>query len=317
MFGGIKMIEIKNLTKTFKDKISVNQLSLIIHPGVVTGFLGPNGAGKSTTMKMILGLTNPSEGSVTIDGQSYKDLKQPISKVGALINGDAVNPKLTAKQHLELIAAASGIPEKQTEKMLIETGLENVKHKQVNTFSLGMKQRLGIATALLGNPETVILDEPFNGLDVDGIHWLRELTKKLAQNGKAVLISSHLMSEMQMIADRMIILAQGNLIADMTVAELAETSLGAYVKVRCENNEELISLLTEKGADIKQNKNKELHVHHLEMKQIGLLAKEKNLALYELTKVQPSLEELFVELTEGKMDYVSTGTTPVEGRELK
>ncbi|GEN88275.1 ABC transporter ATP-binding protein [Oceanobacillus sojae] len=311
------MIEIKNLTKTFKDKISVNQLSLIIHPGVVTGFLGPNGAGKSTTMKMILGLTNPSEGSVTIDGQSYKDLKQPISKVGALINGDAVNPKLTAKQHLELIAAASGIPEKQTEKMLIETGLENVKHKQVNTFSLGMKQRLGIATALLGNPETVILDEPFNGLDVDGIHWLRELTKKLAQNGKAVLISSHLMSEMQMIADRMIILAQGNLIADMTVAELAETSLGAYVKVRCENNEELISLLTEKGADIKQNKNKELHVHHLEMKQIGLLAKEKNLALYELTKVQPSLEELFVELTEGKMDYVSTGTTPVEGRELK
>ncbi|MEK4299999.1 ATP-binding cassette domain-containing protein [Oceanobacillus sp. FSL W8-0428] len=311
------MIEIKNLTKTFKDKISVNQLSLVIHPGVVTGFLGPNGAGKSTTMKMILGLTNPSEGSVTIDGQSYKDLKQPISKVGALINGDAVNPKLTAKQHLELIAAASGIPEKQTEKMLIETGLENVKHKQVNTFSLGMKQRLGIATALLGNPETVILDEPFNGLDVDGIHWLRELTKKLAQNGKAVLISSHLMSEMQMIADRMIILAQGNLIADMTVAELAETSLGAYVKVRCENNEELISLLTEKGADIKQNKNKELHVHHLEMKQIGLLAKEKNLALYELTKVQPSLEELFVELTEGKMDYVSTGTTPVEGRELK
>lgn len=311
------MIEIKNLTKTFKDKISVNQLSLVIHPGVVTGFLGPNGAGKSTTMKMILGLTNPSEGSVTIDGQSYKDLKQPISKVGALINGDAVNPKLTAKQHLELIAAASGIPEKQTEKMLIETGLENVKHKQVNTFSLGMKQRLGIATALLGNPETVILDEPFNGLDVDGIHWLRELTKKLAQNGKAVLISSHLMSEMQMIADRMIILAQGNLIADMTVAELAETSLGAYVKVRCENNEELISLLTEKGADIKQNKNKELHVHHLEMKQIGLLAKEKNLALYELTKVQPSLEELFVELTEGKMDYVSTSTTPVEGRELK
>ncbi|WP_077604440.1 ABC transporter ATP-binding protein [Oceanobacillus sojae] len=311
------MIEMKNLTKTFKGKISVNQLSLVIHPGAVTGFLGPNGAGKSTTMKMILGLMNPSEGSVTIDGQSYKELKQPISKVGALINGNAVNPQLTAKQHLELIAAASGIPKKQAEKMLRTTGLENVRHKQVHTFSLGMKQRLGIATALLGNPETVILDEPFNGLDVDGIHWLRELTKKLAQDGKAVLISSHLMSEMQMIADRMIILAQGNLIADMTVTELAEKSLGSYVKVSCENNEELISLLTEKGADIKQSKNEELHVHHLEMKQIGLLAKEKNLALYELTKIQPSLEQLFVELTEDKMDYVSAGTPPGKGRKLK
>src|SRR5690625_3507489 len=150
------MIEMKNLTKTFKDNISVNQLSLVIQPGVVTGFLGPNGAGKSTTMKMILGLMNPSGGSVTIDGQTYKDLKLPISKVGALINGDAVNPKLTAKQHLEIIASASGISKKKIDNMLMETGLENVKDKPIGTFSLGMKQRLGIATALLGDPERVM-----------------------------------------------------------------------------------------------------------------------------------------------------------------
>ncbi|MDM8101247.1 MULTISPECIES: ABC transporter ATP-binding protein [Oceanobacillus] len=309
------MIEMKHLTKTFKDNISVNQLSLVIQPGVVTGFLGPNGAGKSTTMKMILGLMNPSRGSVTIDGQAYKDLKLPISKVGALINGDAVNPKLTAKQHLEILASASGISKKRVDSMLMETGLENVKDKPIGTFSLGMKQRLGIAAALLGDPETVILDEPFNGLDVDGIHWLRKLAKKLAREGKAVLVSSHLMSEMQMIADRMIILAQGKLIADMTIDELAQNSLGSFVKVKCEDNHKLQRLLAAKGAEVKQVKNDVLQVYQLDIKQIGLTAKEGQLALYELTKVQPSLEQLFVELTEGKADYVSTDNLMAEGRE--
>ncbi|GAA0348428.1 ATP-binding cassette domain-containing protein [Oceanobacillus oncorhynchi subsp. oncorhynchi] len=309
------MIEMKHLTKTFKDKISVNQLSLVIQPGVVTGFLGPNGAGKSTTMKMILGLMNPSRGSVTIDGKAYKDLKLPISKVGALIHGDAVNPKLTAKQHLEILASASGISKKRIDSMLMETGLENVKDKPIGTFSLGMKQRLGIAAALLGDPETVILDEPFNGLDVDGIHWLRQLAKRLAREGKAVLVSSHLMSEMQMIADRMIILAQGKLIADMTIDELAQNSLGSFVKVSCEDNHTLQRLLTAKGAEVKQVKNDALQVYQLDIKQIGLTAKEGQLALYELTKVQPSLEQLFVELTEGKADYVSTDKLMTEGRE--
>ncbi|GIO19707.1 ABC transporter ATP-binding protein [Oceanobacillus oncorhynchi subsp. incaldanensis] len=308
------MIEMKHLTKTFKGNISVNQLSLVIQPGVVTGFLGPNGAGKSTTMKMILGLMNPSGGSVTIDGKAYKDLKLPISKVGALIHGDAVNPKLTARQHLEIIASASGISKKRINSMLMETGLENVKDKPIGTFSLGMKQRLGIAAALLGDPETVILDEPFNGLDVDGIHWLRQLAKRLAREGKAVLVSSHLMSEMQMIADRMIILAQGKLIADMTIDELAENSLGSFVKVSCEDNHTLQRLLAAKGAEVKQVKNDALQVYQLDIKQIGLTAKEGQLALYELTKVQPSLEQLFVELTEGKADYVSIDNLMAEGR---
>ncbi|MFD1066340.1 ABC transporter ATP-binding protein [Oceanobacillus locisalsi] len=309
------MIEMNHLTKIFKGTISVNQLSLTIQPGVVTGFLGPNGAGKSTTMKMILGCMHPSEGSVTIDGQNYKNLKRPVSKVGAFIHADAVNPKLTAKQHLEIIAAASGISGKQIQTMLAETGLENVTDKPIGTFSLGMKQRLGIATALLGDPETVILDEPFNGLDVDGIHWLRALTKRLAREGKAVLVSSHLMSEMQMIADRMIILAQGNLIADMAIDELAQNSLGSFVKVSCEDNDKLQVFLTKKGAEVKQAENGELHVYQLGKEQIGMTAKEAQLALYELTKVQPSLEDLFVELTEGKADYVSTDNLLTKGRE--
>jgi len=307
------MIEIKNLTKKFRDKIAVDNLSLIVRPGVVTGFLGPNGAGKSTTLKMIIGLINPTQGEVKIDGKNYKDLIRPISKIGALIDGDAVNPKFTAKQHLELIATASGISIGRVEEMLKMVGLEKVKNKQIGEFSLGMKQRLGIATALLGDPKTVILDEPFNGLDVDGIHWLRGLTKELAEQGKSVLVSSHLMSEIQAIAERIVVLAQGKLIADMTIEEMTNKSLSTYVKVNSENNRKFKSLLEKEGALIQSMNDEELHVHKLDMKQIGIIARNNNLAIYELTKIQPSLEELFIELTEGKADYVSN----VESKERK
>src|SRR5690554_2947050 len=307
------MFEIKNLTKKFRDKIAVDNLSLIVRPGVVTGFLGPNGAGKSTTLKMIIGLINPTQGEVKIDGKNYKDLIRPISKIGALIDGDAVNPKFTAKQHLELIATASGISIGRVEEMLKMVGLEKVKNKQIGEFSLGMKQRLGIATALLGDPKTVILDEPFNGLDVDGIHWLRGLTKELAEQGKAVLVSSHLMSEIQAIAERIVVLAQGKLIADMTMEEMINKSLSTYMKVNSENNRKFKSLLEKEGALIQSMNDEELHVHKLDMKQIGIIARNNNLAIYELTKIQPSLEELFIELTEGKADYVSN----VESKERK
>ena len=307
------MIEIKNLTKKFRDKIAVDNLSLIVRPGVVTGFLGPNGAGKSTTLKMIIGLINPTQGEVKIDGKNYKDLIRPISKIGALIDGDAVNPKFAAKQHLKLIATASGISIGRVEEMLKMVGLEKVKNKQIGEFSLGMKQRLGIATALLGDPKTVILDEPFNGLDVDGIHWLRGLTKELAEQGKAVLVSSHLMSEIQAIAERIVVLAQGKLIADMTMEEMTNKSLSTYVKINSENNRKFKSLLEKEGALIQSMNDEELHVHKLDMKQIGIIARNNNLAIYELTKIQPSLEELFIELTEGKADYVSN----VESKERK
>ncbi|MGI5912881.1 MAG: ABC transporter ATP-binding protein [Syntrophomonadaceae bacterium] len=307
------MIEIRNLTKTYRDKIAVNNLSITIRPGVVTGFLGPNGAGKSTTMKMILGLINPTQGVVKIDGKNYRDFNRPISKIGALIDGNSVNPKFTAKQHLELIATISGISMERVEEVLKMVGLLEVKNKTIGEFSLGMKQRLGIATALVGDPQTLILDEPFNGLDVDGIHWLRELTKELADQGKAVLVSSHLMSEIQAIAERIIVLAQGKLIADMTIEEMTNKSLNAYVKVNSENNKQLKSLLEKDGALIQFVSDEELHVHKMDMKQTGIIAMKNNIAIFELKKVQPSLEELFIELTEGKVDFISN----VESKEGK
>lgn len=244
--GTENMIELKNLTKSYKDKVAVDDLSFNIKSGVVTGFLGPNGAGKSTTMRMILSLVKPSRGEVIIDGKHYMDLNYPILKIGALIDADAINPKLTAFQHLKLIATASEISSNQVIEMLEKTGLEKVMNKQIGEFSLGMKQRLGIAAALLGNPETIILDEPFNGLDLDGIKWLRNLIKDLAKEGKAVLVSSHLMSEVEAVAERIIVLAQGKLIADMSVEEISKKSFGGYLRIKSENNSKLEDLLKKK-----------------------------------------------------------------------
>lgn len=299
------MIEIKSLTKVYKDKVAVDNLSFDIKPGIVTGFLGPNGAGKSTTMRMILNLVKPSKGEVIIDGKHYIDLNQPISKIGALIDADALNPKLTALQHLRLMTTASGIPSSRIIEMLEKTGLEKVKDKQIEEYSLGMKQRLGIAAALLGNPETVMLDEPFNGLDVDGIKWLRSLAKNLAEEGKAVLVSSHLMSEVQAIAERIIVLAQGKLLADMSVEEISKKSYSGYLKIKSENNSKLEDLLKKNGAYISKGEEGSLQVRNVESEKIGIIAKENYIAIFELTRVQPSLEELFIELTEGKVDYKS------------
>jgi ABC-2 type transport system ATP-binding protein len=299
------MIKLKNLTKVYKDKYAVNNLSFDIKPGVVTGFLGPNGAGKSTTMRMILNLVKPTKGEVIIDGKRYIDLSQPILKIGALIDADALNPKMTAFQHLQLITIASGIPSKRVFEMLEKTGLEKVKNKQIGEYSLGMKQRLGIAVALLGNPETIILDEPFNGLDVDGIKWLRNMVKGLAKEGKAVLISSHLMSEVQAIAERIIVLAQGKLIADMSVDEISKKSYSGYLRIRSENNSKLIDVLIKTGAYIDKAEDDSLKVKNIEIEKVGILAKENYIALFELTKVQPSLEQFFTELTKDKVDYIS------------
>ena len=299
------MIELKSLTKVYKDKVAVDNLSFDIKPGVVTGFLGPNGAGKSTTMRMILNLVKPSKGEVMIDGKHYTDLNQSIFKIGALIDADALNPKFTAIQHLQLIATASGISSSRVIEMLEKTGLEKVRNKQIGQYSLGMKQRLGIAAALLGNPETIILDEPFNGLDVDGIKWLRKLAKDLAKEGKAVLVSSHLMSEVQAIAERIIVLAQGKLLADMSVEEISKKSYSGYLKIMSENNPKLEGLLKKNGAYISKGEEDSLQVRNVESEKVGVLAKENYIAIFELTKVQPSLEQLFLELTEGKVDYKS------------
>ncbi|MBE6070100.1 MAG: ABC transporter ATP-binding protein, partial [Clostridium lundense] len=212
---------------------------------------------------------------------------------------------LTSFQHLQLIATASGISKDRVIEMLKKTGLEKVKNKKIGEYSLGMRQRLGIAAALLGDPETIILDEPFNGLDVDGINWLRSLIKDLAKQGKAVLVSSHLMSEVEAVAERIIVLAQGRLIADMSVEEISEKSFSGYLRIKSENNSKLEDILKKNKAYISKEGEDTLQVRKIQAEKAGILAKENNIAIFELTKVQPSLEQLFLELTEGKVDYKS------------
>jgi len=298
------MIKLENLTKVYGNKTAVDQLSLSFKPGVVTGLLGPNGSGKSTTMKMIISLVNPTAGSVLVNGNQYTDYQTPFKKIGTLIDPAALDKNFTARQHLSIIAEAANIKSAKVDDMLKITGLENAKDKKVKSYSLGMKQRLGVATSLISDPDAIILDEPFNGLDVDGIKWLRSLFKRLAGEGKAVIVSSHLMSEIQAVADRVVIIGKGKLLTDMTMEEMNEKSLSSYVYVEADNLERMKKGLEEKQAIIKQ-KGAGLEVRNLEAKEIGRLALEHRLILHELKSVKPSLEELFTEITAGKADYVS------------
>ncbi|MFD2132242.1 ABC transporter ATP-binding protein [Pseudogracilibacillus auburnensis] len=300
------MIKLDNLTKKYGDKTVVNQLSLTLKPGVVTGLLGPNGSGKSTTMKMIISLVHPTFGNVTVGEKKYSDLLKPTAKIGTLIDPSAVDNNLTARQHLSLISTAANINKSRVDKMLKITGLEMAQNKKIKDYSLGMKQRLGIATALMGNPETVILDEPFNGLDVDGIKWLRKLFNQLAAEGKAVIVSSHLMSEIQAVADRIIIIGQGKLLADMTMEEMNKKSLSSYIYVKTNNIDKMSRVLTENQAMVQQL-NQGLEVRNIEAREGGQLAYDHHIVVYELKEVQPTLEELFTEITYGKVDYVSQG----------
>jgi len=298
------MIKLENLTKVYGDNTAVDHLSLTLKPGVVTGLLGPNGSGKSTSMKMIISLVNPTAGSVLVNGKKYTDYQEPFKQIGTLIDPSALDKNFTAKQHLSIIAESANINPDRVNDMLKITGLENAKNKKVKSYSLGMKQRLGVATSLISDPDAIILDEPFNGLDVDGIKWLRKLFKQLAGEGKAVIVSSHLMSEIQAVADRIVIIGQGELLADMTMEEMNEKSLSSYVYVEADNLEKMKKDLEEKQAVIKQ-KGEGLEVRKLEAKEIGRLARDQQLILHELKSVKPSLEELFTEITAGKADYVS------------
>lgn len=297
------MIELKNLTKKFGQNTAVDNLSLAVRAGAVTGFLGPNGAGKSTTMKLILGLVRPTSGEVLVDGVPYQMLTDPVRNIGALIDPEAVNPNYTARQHFEIMATAGAIPLERVDLLLKQTGLEKVQHRLIGEFSLGMRQRLGIAAALLGDPETVILDEPFNGLDVDGIKWLRALTKELARQGKAVLVSSHLMSEVEVIADRVVVLAQGRLIADMTIDELITANLISFLRVRSEDNSSLIDAVVKAGGTVQESSSGMIQIKGVESEDVGLMAKERDIAIFELTPIRPSLEDLFVKLTADRVEF--------------
>lgn len=310
------MIQLSNLTKKYGDKIAVNNISLNINSGIVTGFLGPNGAGKTTTMRMILGLAKPTSGSISIAGKTYVSLEKPLAKVGAMIDSNTIDTRLTPWQYLSIISTAAGINKNRVDEILTLVGLQEVTNKKVSEFSFGMKQRLGIAVALLGNPDTVILDEPFNGLDVDGIHWLRTLIKDLAKQGKSVLVSSHLLGEVQEVANRIIVLARGELITDMGIEEMKKKSIQAYSQVRSSNTSKLKGILEIEGAKVEMFESSALHVREMEAMQIGEIAFENGIRIYELMRFQPSLEQLFSELVDGKTDYKGNNLTS-EKRRLK
>ncbi|MFD7964112.1 ATP-binding cassette domain-containing protein [Streptomyces zaomyceticus] len=295
------MIRAENLTKRYGDTTVVQDLSFTVHPGVVTGFLGPNGAGKSTTLRMILGLDAPTRGHATVDGRPYARHGAPLTRVGALLEASSVHPGRSAHHHLTALAHTHGIPPARVEKVLALTGLTHVARKRVKGFSLGMGQRLGIAAALLGDPATVVLDEPVNGLDPEGVLWIRTLLKSLAAEGRTVLVSSHLMSEMALTADHLVVIGKGRLLADTTVDELVRTSGGTSVKVVTPDADRLRTLLP--GAGITVEAPDTLLVTGADAPEIGRTAAAHGLPLHELTPQAPSLEQAFMALTHDSVEY--------------
>ena len=309
MRGGF-VIEARGLTKRYGDKIAVADLTFTVRPGIVTGFLGPNGAGKSTTMRMILGLDVPSAGSVTVNGKPYARHKAPLHEVGALLEARAIHTGRTARNHLLVLAATTGIPTRRVDEVLELVGLAEVGNKWVRGFSLGMAQRLGIASALLGDPHTLVLDEPVNGLDPEGILWIRNLLKSLAAQGRTVFVSSHLMSEMALTAEQVIIIGKGKLLADVTVAQMTAQSSRSVVKVRSPRASDLRTLLAGPDVTLSSNSADTLEVTGLASDEIGTIALEHRIPLFELTPAKASLEEAFMELTRDALEYGIT--TPRE-----
>ncbi|MEU4192149.1 ATP-binding cassette domain-containing protein [Kribbella sp. NPDC026611] len=296
-------IEVRGLTKRYGPDLVVDDLSFTVEPGQVTGFLGPNGAGKSTTMKMIIGLAAPTSGTVAVGGRRYADLKVPLTEVGALLDAGAVHGGRTAYHHLLALALSNGLPKRRVGEVLARTGLESVAGKRAGGFSLGMRQRLGIAAALLGDPRILIFDEPVNGLDPEGIRWIRDFMRSLAAEGRAVLVSSHLMSEMAQTADHLVVIGRGRLIADTGIAELMHAGGEGTVLVRTPEPASFARQLTTAGAVVRDGVERSLVVSGLSSAEIGKLAAYHGIALVELTPQRASLEDAFMELTKNSIDY--------------
>ncbi|GAA3982703.1 ABC transporter ATP-binding protein [Thermobifida alba] len=303
------MIRVRGLTKRYGATTAVDRLDFDVHPGVVTGFLGPNGAGKSTTMRMILGLDTPTAGTATVNGRRYRDLPAPTREVGALLDPGAAHPGRTARAHLLWLARGAGLPRRRVEEVLDLVGLASAAHRRVGGFSLGMRQRLGIAAALLGDPGVLLFDEPVNGLDPEGIRWIRGLLRDLAAEGRTVLVSSHLMSEMQATADHVLVIGRGRLIADVGVAELTARGSGD-VRVAAADPAVLAAALAAEGAAVRTADDGALLVGGLDAARVGEVALRRRIALRELTPRRASLEEAFMELTAASVQHRS-GTTPV------
>ncbi|MGH9107310.1 MAG: ATP-binding cassette domain-containing protein [Acidimicrobiales bacterium] len=296
------MITVEALTKRYGQTVAVDDLSFTAHPGMVTGFLGPNGSGKSTTMRMILGLDRPSAGRALLNGRSYHELPAPLREVGALLDGRAYHPGRSARAHLRALARANAIGERRVGEVLEAVGLSGVGGRRAGTFSLGMGQRLGIASALLGDPGILLLDEPVNGLDPEGVRWLRDLIRSLAAEGCCVLVSSHLISEMTLTADAVIVVGRGRLLAELSMAELAARR-GQTVRVRTPERSQLNATLTSNGGTVTASPDGSLAVGGMRAERIAALATAGGIALHQLSVEYPSLEEVFMELTADSLDY--------------
>ncbi|WKV70470.1 ABC transporter ATP-binding protein [Streptomyces sp. PCS3-D2] len=309
------MITLRGLTKRYGETIAVDGLSLDIKSGQVTGFLGPNGAGKSTTMRMILGLDHPSGGEALIDGKPYSSMRHPIREVGALLDAKALHPARSARSHLVAQARSNGIPLRRVDEVLETVGLAKVARRSAGAFSLGMYQRLGVAGALLGDPQVLVFDEPVNGLDPDGVRWVRELVRSLAAEGRTVFLSSHLMSEMQLTADQLVIIGRGKLLADTPMANLLASSSLSSVRMRTPDVAHLRTLIDHLRKDgdvnVESPAADELVVKGRSVEQIGDLAYRLGLRLHELRTVSASLEQVYMELTAQSVEY-ATGA-PVFG----
>lgn len=296
------MIELRNLSKRYGDTLAVDDLSFTIAPGRVTGFLGPNGAGKSTTMRMILGLDAPSGGEVTLNGRRYGAIPAPMQEIGALLDPKAIHGGRTAYNHLRWIARAGGLPPRRIDEVLELVGLADVAGRKAGGFSLGMSQRLGIATALLGDPHILLFDEPVNGLDPEGIRWIRSLLRHLASEGRTIFVSSHLMSEMEETADHVVVIGRGRLIADTSIAEFTRRGSGNHVRVISPRGADLTPLLERAGATVTANDGA-LIVTGMEAPRIASVAAEHRIELHELSPRRASLEEAFMELTQDTTEY--------------
>ncbi|TML24972.1 MAG: ATP-binding cassette domain-containing protein [Actinobacteria bacterium] len=297
------MIEAQGLAKDYGDKRAVDGLTFSVRPGIVTGFLGPNGSGKSTTMRLILGLDAPTGGDVTVNGKHYRDHAAPLHEVGALLEARSVHTGRSAYNHLLALARTHGIPRRRVDELIDLVGLREVAGKRAGKFSLGMGQRLGIAAALLGDPSTVMLDEPVNGLDPEGIHWMRSLLKGLAAEGRTVFVSSHLMSEMSLTADHLIVIGRGRKIADTSTSEFLSAASGNVVRVRSPQAAELGRLLVAPDVTVEALEPGHLEVRGLTAVQIGDVAAANGFALHELTPQQASLEEAFMDLTREDIEF--------------
>ncbi len=299
------MIEVENLSKRYGEKLAVDGLDFVVQPGIVTGFLGPNGAGKSTTMRMIAGLDEPTAGRVRVSGQDFRAASAPMAELGLLLEAVAVHTGRSARNHLLALAQTNGVSRRRVDELIDMVGLRDVAGKRVGGFSLGMGQRLGIASALLGDPRVVVLDEPVNALDPEGVLWIRNLLKGLAAEGRTVFVSSHLMSEMALTATRLVVVGRGRLIADTTVEEFVARAGGGAVTVRTPQAARVRELLLGPDVTVTSDQSGVLQVRGLTAEQIGTAAWQARLPVFELTPRHASLEEAFMQLTDDSVDYRS------------